>query len=92
MALELHPFGSAHAVECKLADYVATGQELRRVRTCSRLFCHGTNEDVMEMEGRAQIDLTWQLSCCLEVLFDDSSELGEFRNCVGACFNSLLQW
>lgn len=60
------------------------GQQLGRVGACGRLLGHGTYEDVVELEGWAEVNLARQLSRCLEVLFDDPAQLGEFGDGVRA--------
>ena len=67
------------------------GQQLGRVSACSRLLGHGTYENVVELEGWAEVNLARQLSRCLEVLFDNSAQLGEFGYGVRASFYCPLE-
>lgn len=91
MALELLALGPAHTIQSELADHVTTGQKLRWVGTGCWLLGHGTDEDVVELEGGAKVHFAGQLSRSLEVLFDYTAQFGEFWDRVSARLNCPQQ-
>ena len=87
MTLELLSCVTAHAIQCSFADDMATGQQLRIVLTRGRLFCYRTNEDVVELEGWAQIDLARKFTCSfgLCTLLNYAAKFREFRDGISSC-------
>ena len=70
---------------------MTTTEKLRWISSRRWLFSHGADEDVVEPEGGAQIDLTWQLSVRLGIFFDDTTHFRKFGDCISACFKHFLQ-
>ena len=64
MTLELLSCVATHAIQGCFANDMATGQQLRIVLTRGRLLRHRTDEDVVELEGGAQVDLARQFTGC----------------------------
>ena len=87
MTLELLSCVTAHAIQSSFANDMATGQQLGVVLTCSGLLCYRANEDVVELEGWAQIDLARQFTCCscLCTLFDYAAKLRKFGDGICSC-------
>ena len=91
MTFELLSFWPAHPIQCNFTDDMSTCEKLRRIGARGWIFGHWTDENVVELERWAKINLTRQLTSHLCFLLDNSSDFRKFRNSKSACLQSLLQ-